>query len=86
MSTDRRGPDGRIKRNATDAIVDTQDAENGRAESWQAGPSKKDLSNATFARDIHKTTGSSRTDLRTTDAHASWREVYAQCHVGVGVE
>ena len=78
------GSDGTTKPDACDATDSTQDAENGRAESWQAGPSSKELSNATYTGDIHKPTDC-RTDIRTTDAHASWREVYRACHVGVGM-
>ena len=81
MSAER---DGRTKPDATVAIDETQVEKTGRAESWQAGPSKQELSNATYAGDIHKRTDC-RTDLRTADRHASWREVYAQCHVGVGM-
>ena len=82
MSADET--DGRIKRCPDVSIDETQDAKSGRAESWQAGPSSKELSNATYTGDIHKPTDC-RTDIRTTDAHASWREVYRACHVGVGM-
>jgi len=84
--TERGGSDGRIKRDAAVSIDETQDDENGRAESWQAGPSKGAVSNETNARDIHKRCDDRRTDLRTTDAHASWREVYRACHVRGGRE
>jgi len=57
--SDRDGSDGRIKRDARDATVSTHDAKTGRAESWQAGPSNKNLSMLEYSRRIHK-----RTDCR----------------------
>jgi hypothetical protein len=84
MSSD--SPDGRIKPPAVDATVDTQDEENGRAESWQAGPSNGTVSNDEYTRDSHKSTERThRTGLRRAANHASWREVYRACHVGVGM-
>lgn len=84
MSSD--SSDGRIKPPAVDATVDTQDVENGRAESWQAGPSNGTSSNDEYTRQSHKSTERAhRTGLRGADNHASWRAVYAACHVGVGM-
>lgn len=77
--------DGRTKPTADDDTLQTQDDENGRAESWQAGPSNKDVSNVTYSSYSFKLTDRRRTGLRTTDRHASWREVYYACHVEVGV-
>ena len=80
-------PDGRTKPERDDDRPQTQDDENGRAESWQAGPSKRNVSNATYTTQSFKLTdGRRRTGLRTIDNHASWREVYRACHVGVGVD
>lgn len=78
--------DGRTKHQRDDDIPETHDEENGRAESWQAGPSKGNVSNATFDRQSFKLTDARRTGLRATEQHASWREVYRACHVGVGID
>jgi hypothetical protein len=84
MSSD--SSDGRIKPPAVDDTADTQDEENGRAESWQAGPSNGEVSNEKYTRQSHKSTEQQhRTGLRRAANHASWRQVYAACHVGVGM-
>ena len=82
----RTEPDGRTKQQRADDPPETHDAENGRAESWQAGPSTGDVSNATFDRQSFKLTDGRRTGLRATDDHASWQAVYRACHVGVGID
>lgn len=78
--------DGRTKRTRDDERPQAHEHENGRVESWQADPSTGAVSNVTFDRHGFKLTDDRRTGLRTTDDHASWREVYAACHVGVGVD
>jgi len=79
-------PDGTVIRNGADHTDETQRHENGRAESWQAGPSTTRVSMIHYTRESYKATDRRRTDLRTTDRHASWREVYAQCHIEVGMD
>jgi len=78
--------DDRTKHSHDDDTPETHRRKNGRAESWQAGPSNNDVSNATYSSQSFKLTDDRRTGLRTTDNHASWREVYRACHVGVGVD
>jgi len=64
----RTGSDGRIKRNAADAIDETQNTENGRAESWQAGPSTTRVSMPYYSRESHKATDRSRIATQPTAA------------------
>jgi hypothetical protein len=50
-------------------------------------PAGKELSDATYTGQRHKSTEqrTRRTDLRTADRHASWREVASACHVEPGL-
>jgi hypothetical protein len=49
-------------------------------------PAGKELSDDTYTGQSHKSTEQQqrRTDLRTADRHASWREVANACHVDAG--
>jgi hypothetical protein len=78
-------PDGRTIPAAGHEIHDTQERAKGRVESWQADPSERSVSNAINERHVYKRTDR-RTGLRQTDDHASWRQVYRHCHVGVGID
>jgi hypothetical protein len=69
-------PSGRTKRQASFAKDETQDEENGRAESWQAGPSNKNLSMPEYTRRIHK-----RTDCRTASHEMAQRVTTRPCAV-----
>jgi len=57
-----------------------------RDRSGQAIPAATS-SNEKYTTDSHKSTERThRTGLRRVENHASWRAVYAACHVGVGHE
>ena len=65
----------------------TQRENDGRDRSGQATPATGTSSNAKYTTDSHKSTERThRTGLRRVENHASWRAVYAACHVGVGHE
>ena len=63
---------------------ETHEHTSGRGRSGEATPPHRSIRNATYTRDFHK--DSERTGLKATDRHATWREVYHACHVGVGVD
>lgn len=64
----------------------TQDENDSRGRSGQATPAATS-SDEKYTSDSHKSTERThRTGLRRADNHASWRAVYAACHVGVGHE
>ena len=64
----------------------TQHENDGRDRSGQATPATGTSSNDEYTRQSHKSTERThRTGLRRADNHASWRAVYAACHVGVGM-
>lgn len=73
---------------------DDDDAEQATEDENAAGggagtstPAGKELSDATYTGQRHKSTEQRerRTDLRTVDRHASWREVATACHVEPGL-
>ena len=86
MSVD--APDGTTKSEPTNADTDaTQEIKTDRGRSGQATPVERPISNDTNDVQSHKFTEQEyRTGLRTADDHASWRDVYRACHVGVGVD
>jgi len=61
-------PDGRIKRNAADHTDEPKRNKNGRAESWQAGPSPNKPSMPNYSRESHKATDRSRIARRSAAA------------------
>jgi len=68
-----------------DGSVQTTEQPCERGRSGEATPSRQnDDRNTTYHRDVYK--DSERTGLKATDRHATWREVYHACHVGVGVD
>ena len=85
MSTES---DGNTKSKPTNADTDaTQDTKNDRGRSGQATSVDRPNSNETYTSQRHKfTEQEDRTGLRAAENHASWREVYRACHVGVGVD
>ena len=76
---------GTVKRNEPHDTPQAHENENGRAESWQAGPSRRNVRNDRYASHSHKHSDGRRTGLKATDDHATWRQVYRHCHVGVGM-
>ena len=86
MSVD--APDGTTKSEPTNAETEqATEAKNDRGRSGQATPVDRRVSNDTFTSQRHKfTEQGNRTGLREVDEHASWRDVYRACHVGVGVD
>ncbi len=63
---------------------DTQqatDTQKRAGESDQDHPARGTSSNATYNTKSDKSTDRARTGLKTTDEHASWREVYRACGV-----
>jgi len=68
--------------NATDV---TQDQNSTQSEGG-AGTSTSDSSNndSYVCRSLNSTDSDRRTDIRQTDAHYSWRQVAAACHVRPG--
>jgi hypothetical protein len=86
MSVDES--DGRINSQPdNDGTEATQRNKNDRGRSGQATPVERPVSNDTYSSQSHKfTERTHRSGLRRADNHASWREVYRACHVGVGHE
>jgi len=82
-------PDGRTNTQPENSGIDAtpQDENDGRDRSGQATPATGTSSNDEYTRQSHKSTERThRTGLRAAENHASWRAVYAACHVGVGHE
>ena len=82
------GPDGTTKSEPTNADTEaTQQLQNDRGRSGQATSVERPVSNDTYNTQSHKFTEQEhRIGLRTVEEHASWRDVYRACHVGVGVD
>jgi hypothetical protein len=59
----------------------TEQTQSGSGRAWQASPSQRGHydRNHSYHSESHK-----RTDLRTLDDHASWRQVYRHCHIDGG--
>jgi len=81
----RMRDDGSLKRYERESKPDATEQTSGRGESWQAAPSRRSVRNARSDSHDYKPIDS-RTGLKTTDDHASWRQVYRHCHVGVGMQ
>lgn len=86
MSTDLSQSGGSLPSVAENEIELANEKENETGlESCQGVPVNEDVRNAFYAsKSQNFTERPSRTDLRATDQHCSWREVSRACHVEPG--
>lgn len=83
MSSDRKGPTVKPSGSETDGQQATE-TEIVVGTPRQEGPTEETSSDDRYNGERHKSSGRRRTDLRTTDEHASWREVAYSCHCEPG--
>jgi hypothetical protein len=87
MSSDATAPDSFTPTADDDDAEQATESENTAGDGAGTLSRPNGVSNATNTGQSHKSTdrAKQRTDLRTADRHASWREVATACHVEAGL-